>query len=79
MIGLFCLIGNIVSYHRTKSRQQKAKTFDDAHPENFLQDIRELIRMGTLQSQLHSSMTPQKPDIEEDINSQKPNEPDSHL
>ncbi|KAI9284065.1 hypothetical protein BC943DRAFT_361412 [Umbelopsis sp. AD052] len=78
MIGLICLIGSIISYHRTKSRQRRSKSLDNVLSETYLQDIRELIRMGTLHSQLHSSTTPQKPDIENDISSQKPNEQDSH-
>jgi hypothetical protein len=77
VIGLCCVVGNIIANHRSKSREQNSKACYDIPHDNFLDGIREIIHMGTINSRHHLSSTPQKPDIEEeDISSQKPNELD---
>ncbi|KAH8548108.1 hypothetical protein BGW37DRAFT_191836 [Umbelopsis sp. PMI_123] len=79
IIGLCCLIANIVYNRRSKNRVQNSKSFDNIPSENFLHDNREIIRMETIRSRLHPSTPTQKPDIEEDISCQKPNEREAHL
>jgi hypothetical protein len=78
VFGLCCVIGNIIINRRSKSRVQSSKIYDDIPADNFLEGIREVIRMGTLNSRHHLSATAQKPDHEEEnISSQKPNEVDT--